>query len=136
MVEEHPYLLTIVVAVHAASIRRPLQSKSAVAAAAATPHASLPFVLLNLRMGVLAPLKTRCMTVTKVRPPICLVVLVVCFYLTSLCYISFCFVFCPWCEQRLLIIVFACLHIFPLVHAISQTSSIIVRRAQQALNSL
>lgn len=67
MVEEHLYLLIIVAAVHAALIHKHLLSRSAVAAAAAIPHVSLPFVLLNLRMEVLAQLKTCCMTVIKVR---------------------------------------------------------------------
>lgn len=67
MADELPYLLTTVAAARVASIHKHLLCKSAAAAAAAIPHAFLPFVLLSLRMGVLAPQKTCCMTVTKVR---------------------------------------------------------------------
>ena len=137
MAEEHPYLLTTVAAAHAVLIHKHLLSKSAAAVAAAIPHASLPFVLLNLRMGVHAPQKTCFMTVTKVR-----------FYLSCWSWlastplllhsakISFILFLSCGCEQRVVIFVFDCLHVFPLVCAVSQTSSINVRKTQQiACNS-
>lgn len=67
MVEGPRYLLTIVVVVHEALTLRLHLSRSAAAAAAVIHHVSLPFALLNLRMGVLAQQKIYSMTVIKVR---------------------------------------------------------------------
>lgn len=126
------YLLTIVVVVPEALTLRLRLSRSAAAAAAVTHHVSLPFALLNLRMGVPVQQKIYSMTVIKVRvewPAFTYGRHVMsCFYnyLHFTHYISFCF--CLMVVEGLRIylkIGFVCLHIFfPLVCETSQTSSI------------
>lgn len=66
-VEGRRYLLTIVAVVPEALTPRLRLSRSAAAAAAVTHHVSLPFALLNLRMGVPVQQKICSMTVIKVR---------------------------------------------------------------------
>lgn len=126
------YLLTIVAVAPEASTLRPLLSRSAAAAAAVTHRVSLPFALLNLRMGVPVQQKICSMTVIKVRVEWSAFTygrhVMSCFYnyLHFTHYISFCF--CLMVVEGLRIylkIGFVCLHIFfPLVCGTSQTSSI------------
>lgn len=132
MVEGRRCLLTTAAAVPEALTRRLRLSRSAAAAAAVTHLVSLPFALLNLRMGVPVQQKICSMTVIKVRVEWPAFTsgrhVMSCFYnyLHFIHYISFCF--CLMVVEGLRIylkIGFVCLHIFfPLVCETSQTSSI------------